>query len=295
MLSCLVWLVLAAPVPAARTVALERPFTARDGETLMRRLPAWQASGAFTDYALLVAPPSAGGDVGAQLKLIDAVVEKVGAEHVTLLAPPVGLTGWETSNNPTYLPFGGRPALVANTTEWWLGVLLSSHARGLALDLVQPRRQPTADELGAHLDVLIAGCRKAKRPLEVWLPAGVAAGPAGAALTAERVAGLRRVVLTDSRAAALRLAPRRDAAQPPRAEDGLKLILSKLAVPLKAGGLAGDVADEPAVGPDDAEALDLWLTALAANGLTQVVLRGRLDTLEAAPWRELVRSWSAGG
>ena len=200
----------ASPWPAV-TFALQRPPLDTDEGVLLERLAAWDAAFGFSGYAVPLATPTAGGDTPGQLARLGRLAAAVGAERLTVVTPPVGTVGWETSNNAGWLPIGGRPQIVATERESWLATVTASAAGTIALDMVGLTSEPTADQFGEYLDVFIAACQAKGKHAELWLPAawGLAERHLDpdavdddpplliSVLTPERVLALQRVLWTD--------------------------------------------------------------------------------------------------
>ncbi|MCC7494969.1 MAG: hypothetical protein IT204_21655 [Fimbriimonadaceae bacterium] len=282
------------PAPGWQSVtfALRRPLAGSDEAVLLRRWPAWQQSWRPDRRALPLAPPTAGGDLLTQLASLDRVAAAVGPTRLVVVTPTVGEAGWETSQNPVWLPLGGHPVVVATPLAHWAAQLGTAAAEHLALTCEGWHRPPTAAQFGAQIDALATVAAAKDKHLELWLPATALlpdrASPAWlAALTAERLARLQRVLLYDSHAARRPGGPDEVVRPSALAPAGDYTRLATAAATWAASG--ADLLDSPAVPLRTVAQGQAQLADLAAAGFGHLLLRGRLDTPQAPVWNALLQ------
>lgn len=311
----LIGLLTAAPATdgLSLTFALQRPLQTPDEETFFYRLPQWEAAFPFDRYGFPVAPPTAGGDLAAQVDQLARLSGAIQPERLVVITPPVGTAGWEASNNLGYLPIGGRPTLVATERDPWLQALAAAPVGTVALILDGLAREPTAEEFGEYLDALLAVTEAKGLRAELWVPAGLLGGeedPFSAALTSERLEQLRLVWLDlpqtvqlrqaeEARAAAASEGDKKNEAQPViptelQLANGIAALLAELAGETPAARGVGllDGRGNPLQG---LAPLREYLEQIRATGYGHVVIRGRLDTPQNEVWETLFRELGAEG
>jgi len=303
---------LAAPWPQV-TYALTRPLEEREEATLTARLPDWEQLGRFDRYAVPVATPTAGGDLLAQVACLERLAAAVGSERLVVVTPTVGTAGWECSQNPAYLPLGGRREVVPTRLDEWLTALAGSRAGTLALLLEGWRRPPTDSELGAQIDALLRLAGAHRQAVELWLPAtALAAAPPPdwlKALTGPRLAALSGLVWLDTAAAARQLGtppppnppakkgtpPAKGGEQtvrPPALDqrEGLPRLAARMGALSPLERQAADLSDTPRHPLKSSGEAAEYLDQLLSAGLRRLVVRGRLDTPQVPLWSEILRA-----
>lgn len=292
--------------PSERTFALRWPVTPQNEAVLAARLPQWDEGGAFGRYALQVNPPSTGADSEYDAALLGRLAEQVGSQRLVAVTPTVGTAGWETSNNPGFIPLGGRPVVVPTPRESWFATLAALPVDQVALWYTQPQRVPTGPEFGDYLDTFLAACHTAGRRASLWVPGSwwVDKRPSDLAreLSAARLAGFEQLVLTGFAVAVDEIV--RAQATPrdePTEDDALAALaaqavattalLSRVTAQVSLERLAIELVDEPRGYARDEVALCEYVARLKAAGLSRLVVRGRLDTPQSPAWQALLQSW----
>lgn len=278
--------------------ALLRPVDERAETVLRERLPVWRATYPFARQALPLALPVVAADLPTQAARLERLRGLVGDAELLAVAPAAGAAGWEANHHPASLGVAPGTDVVPLTAETWASWLCTLPVAHLALQFDGLRREPTAAELGAWLDTVLAGLAGADQTVELWLPAmwlivdadnpdTVAAAPISA-LTPARLAHIQRLVWLDVRRTALR----RDPFQPATKEHlpliGLAPLLTAAAERAGATPWWVDWVDAPL--PAEAPPDSAYLSAAAAAGAGGVVVRGYLHTLERVDWRRRLLS-----